>query len=106
MIAEEFSITPDDDTLEIVLKMGKFEARAVEAFNEAVEQQWTKGIHSAIIDMKAVEFIDSSGVGALLALRKRLPVDSPDITLVRPQKGILSVLEMLRLHRIFRIEEA
>ncbi|MGE9293201.1 MAG: STAS domain-containing protein [Puniceicoccales bacterium] len=105
MSKEQFSFSQNNGKVSVVLSTAKFDAQAAETFNEVVREQWRADIHSVTIDMKAVEFIDSSGIGALLALRKRLPADSADVTLVNPQSGITNVLEMLRLHRVFRLEE-
>lgn len=54
-----------------------------------------------IIDMENVTFIDSSGIGALLSFYKQ--IGSP-LTLRYPTPAVLSVLELLRLHRVFEIE--
>ena len=50
-----------------------------------------------------VDFIDSSGVGALLGVYKRLSGDEPNLQLKRLQPPVQSVIELLRLHTIFDI---
>jgi anti-sigma B factor antagonist len=60
------------------------------------------GITRVVIDLGPVEFIDSSGVGALLALCKRLPAGAV-VQLTRVQAEVRTVLELLRLHRVFEI---
>lgn len=61
----------------------------------------TQGCKHVIIDMEKVTFIDSSGIGALLSFYKQL---GSQLTLRHPTPAVLSVLELLRLHRVFDIE--
>lgn len=60
------------------------------------------GVSRVVIDLGTVEFIDSSGVGALLALCKRLPAGAA-VQLTHVQAEVRAVLELLRLHRVFEI---
>jgi len=55
-------------------------------------------------DLASLDFIDSSGVGALLSLYKRLPPPNPSVKLLRVKPTVQAVIELLRLHRIFEIE--
>jgi len=66
-------------------------------------QDFTKATNVRI-EMDKIQFIDSSGVGALLSFYKSLSGSSADVVLSNPTPGVLSVLELLRLHRIFTIK--
>lgn len=61
------------------------------------------GSRKLILDMTAVEFIDSSGLGALVSALKRLKqLDTlGEIRLAGVQPGVLAVLQIIRLHRVF-----
>ena len=61
------------------------------------------GERRVCVDLSRVEFVDSSGVGALLSLYKQV---EGKMRLERPTPTVLSVLELLRLHRVFEIEQA
>ncbi len=50
-----------------------------------------------------VRNIDSSGIGALIALRDQIPRGSPTIQLVNPPQHITKVLENCRLNQFFNI---
>lgn len=91
--------------MEVTLGLEKFDASVTEEFKEQLDREWVEGVTSVVVDMSRVAFIDSSGVGALLSLRKRLGSEEEPIVLLRPQSMILRVLEMLRLHRVFRMED-
>lgn len=53
-----------------------------------------------VIDLAAVDYIDSSGIGALVSLRKRLPGDSA-LRLADPSDFVLKILQITGLDRVF-----
>lgn len=55
------------------------------------------------IDLREVDFIDSSGIGALLAVANALPEAARPLRLVNVGPAVLSVLELVRVHRVFEI---
>ena len=91
------------DTLTLNLKVARLDAAAARTFKQEVEAVWTADIKSVSIDMTPVGFIDSSGIGALLSIYKKLPQGSPSVRLVGVTPAVASVIELLRLHRIFEI---
>jgi anti-sigma B factor antagonist len=62
-----------------------------------------RGRRRLIVDLNDVAFIDSSGLGALVAALKALKRidDSGDVRLARVQPGVASLLEVIRLDRVF-----
>lgn len=88
--------------LEIVVAVPEFDASNAAAIKERFrELSAIEPSRPVRVDLSAVDFIDSSGIGALLSLFKST---SQNLTLVRPKPAVLSVLELLRLHRVFPIE--
>lgn len=57
------------------------------------------------IDLSASEFIDSSGLGALLSLQKLMAAQEATVRIVRPSQKALQILELTRLHRVFEIAQ-
>ena len=53
--------------------------------------------------MGDVAFIDSSGIGALLAVQKKIAEVNEAIELHTSQSNVISILELLRLQRVFHI---
>ena len=62
-----------------------------------------QGQHQLIVDLKDVTFIDSSGLGALVSALKTLKRGSGtgDVRLARVQPPVVSLLEIIRLNRVF-----
>jgi len=82
----------------------QFTAATVPDFKAALDAAWNLSISRVILDMRSVEFIDSSGVGALLGIQKRLPFQGEPVTLCNAGPAVTGVLELLRLQRVFKIE--
>jgi len=55
------------------------------------------------IDCSEIDFIDSSGVGALLHVNNLLPEGRRPVILSGVSPSVLSVLELVRVHRLFEI---
>jgi len=57
-------------------------------------------VENVIIDMDNVKFIDSSAISALIFLYKK---NEGNITMINVKENVVSVIEMMGLHRIFDI---
>src|ERR671910_338476 len=62
-----------------------------------------EGNRHLVIDLKDVTFIDSSGLGALVSALKTLKrtTGPGDVRLARLQPPVVSLLEIIRLNRVF-----
>ncbi|MDM8539842.1 STAS domain-containing protein [Desulfococcaceae bacterium HSG9] len=56
-----------------------------------------------VFDMRHVKFFDSSGCGVLLTCLKTLTNSGGDLKLCRIHKSVLTLFELLRIHRIVEI---
>ncbi len=56
-----------------------------------------------VVDLSKADFLDSSGIGALVHLAKQARDAGGDVTLVAPSKPVMNVLTMLRMDRFFEI---
>lgn len=93
----------EDGVLHAALSINRLDASSSQDFKKQVEAIWSPEVSRVELDFEKVDFIDSSGVGALLGVYKRLPGDEPNVRLKRVQAPVQSVIELLRLHRIFDI---
>lgn len=53
------------------------------------------------LDLQAVTMIDSSGVGAIVSLFKRLKADGGQVNVVNAHDQPLAVLKLLKLDKVF-----
>jgi anti-sigma B factor antagonist len=61
--------------------------------------------HKLVLDMGRVKFVDSRGCGAIISCLKHVSADGGDLKLCNVKPEVLSVLELIRLHRICEIVE-
>jgi anti-sigma B factor antagonist len=94
----------EGDTIYLTIFSPRVDASIVAQFKEEVAAAWRPGLSRAVVEMSAVEFIDSSGIGALLSVYRQIPKSADAVTLRRLRPQVQSVIELLRLHRIFKIE--
>ena len=55
------------------------------------------------VDLSKTDFIDSCGLGALIALHKTACARKGAVRLVNPRPSVLQVLELTRMHQLFQI---
>lgn len=94
----------ENGVLRVELSVSRLDASASREFKRQVDEIWSPEVNQVELDFRQVYFIDSSGVGALLGVYKRLPSTDGQVRLTSVQAPVQSVIELLRLHRIFEIE--
>ena len=72
-----------------------------ERLQEAVRELLDTGHRRILLNLEQVRYIDSSGLGELLALKKAVLVAGADLKLLHPQKKIYSVLADTSLSKVF-----
>jgi anti-sigma B factor antagonist len=55
------------------------------------------------VDLSALTFLDSSGLGTLISLHKTLRSRNGTVRLLKPAPAVRQILELTRLHRVFEI---
>jgi len=81
----------------------RLDAEVAGEFRSALLDAVARGDRRLVVDLVAVDFIDSSGLGALVsALRHLKQLDrAGDIRLANVQPPVSAVLEIIRLNRVF-----
>jgi anti-anti-sigma factor len=64
-----------------------------------------EGVRQVVIDFKDVPFIDSSGVGEVLRLFKRLRDTGGEIVLANPNQKLRDLFLMYRFNQFMKIRE-
>lgn len=90
------------DTLQIssVAQLGEANARA---FRDWVNREFHQGHRNIEVDLSQTTFVDSSGLGALVALHKAARRRSGTLRLVNPRPPVQQILELTRLDGILEI---
>ena len=59
--------------------------------------------NSVVVDMKNVNYMDSSGIGALVAGQKKMKAHNGKFALINIHDDVLNILKLATLDRFFRI---
>ena len=89
----------------LVTVTGSLNAAIAESFRNQFGAwfQHQPDVKQVVLDLGGVSFMDSSGLGALLANFKRVAERGGDMALARPQPNVKMVLEITRTNRILRV---
>ncbi|OHD65393.1 MAG: hypothetical protein A2176_15680 [Spirochaetes bacterium RBG_13_51_14] len=64
----------------------------------------TDGTHrSVIVDMRDVNYMDSSGIGTLVAGHKKMRAHNGKLALLNPHEDVLNILRLATLDKFFKI---
>ncbi len=81
----------------ITLGAGDLELRKV------VQDELDKGNLLVALNLAGVEYIDSAGLGELVACKKRATAKGGDVKLIMPSESVYKVLSIVSLHLVFEI---
>ena len=96
-----YDISVNTNSVEVCIAVKSLDASNAVELKTLLKEIDLQGKDRVVINLKNVEFMDSSGIGVLLSLYKQY---NQNVSLKQPSASVLSVLELLRLHRVFEIE--
>jgi len=102
-MSDQFLKRVEGDTIYITFKLPRLDASAAGTLKSELKLDQDPEVKHAEIEIGNVEFIDSSGVGVLLGIYRKLAGDDARVNLINVRPSVQLVLELLRLHRIFSI---
>lgn len=91
-----------DETVEVSGLDGLDASNSVE-FRDRVRASMSAAQRFIEIDLSCTTFLDSNGLGALIALHKTTCARNGLVRLVNPTPPIQQLLELTRMHRIFEV---
>ena len=87
--------------LRLEVLTSRLDASSARELREELAMIWRPDLGEVVVDLAQVDFIDSSGMGSLLSIHRRLPEKHSPVRLVNVRPAVQSVLELVRLHRVF-----
>jgi anti-sigma B factor antagonist len=93
------------DGCAVVRAGGEIDAQTVHTFHRIVTQAANLASH-VVIDLDHVTFVDSSGLGGLIAARNSARERGGSLSLVAPPPMVRRLLGATRLHDIFAIYDS
>ena len=58
---------------------------------------------SLVIDLSAISYLDSSGIGTLIGVKKELEKRGGDVRLTGINPGVQAIFDTIRAHRVFEM---
>src|SRR5947209_18741065 len=99
-----------DSGVTVLAPTGRLDVAGAPALKDAVSEAMKNGKPRLVIDMEGVSFVDSSGLGSVVAALKQLRSSQGDLRLAAPNQQVRVVLELTTLDRVFpyyaTVEEA
>lgn len=90
------------DTLKIS-GLTELNATNAAAFRDEARAALTDAVTTLDVDLSTTTFLDSSGLGALIALHKTMVSRGGCLRILKPTPTVLQILELTRLHRVLEI---
>lgn len=81
----------------ITLGAGDLELR------KAVQDELDKGNLNIVLHLQGVDYVDSAGLGELVAVKKRAAAKGGNVKLVMPSESVYKVMSIVSLHLVFEI---
>lgn len=95
-----------DGTKALVTVRGEIDLATQADFRAVLSDLVVSGQINLSIDLSGVEFIDSTGLGALIGARRRVHAFNGSLRLLSPSDPVMKVFSVTGLNRVFDIEEA
>lgn len=98
----QIATTRQGDVLVITVGETRLDARSAGSFRELVAEFIRAGHSKIVLNLTAVEFIDSSGLGALIAILKTLGPHG-GLVFCGIQQSIARLFQLTRMDKVFVI---
>jgi anti-sigma B factor antagonist len=95
--------TERKDTTLHVTEIRELTAGVAPDVKNQLRQHFKDGLINIDFDCSTLDFVDSSGLGALISMQKLANERGGKLRLLSPKPSVIQVLELTRLHRVFEI---
>ncbi|MBC9246136.1 STAS domain-containing protein [Paracoccus sp. 11-3] len=98
----QFIVADGGPYLHVTVQESRIDAAIATGFKDKLRSIVVTAKKPVLLDMRGVDFMDSSGLGAMIAVRKALPENLP-IVLDGVTPNVERVFRLTRMDRVFRI---
>jgi anti-sigma B factor antagonist len=99
-----------DNGVTVVAPTGRLDVAGAPALKDAIGEVLKNGTPRVVLDMEGISFVDSTGLGSVIAALKQIRSSQGDLRLAAPNQQVRVVLELTTLDRVFpyysTVEEA
>jgi anti-sigma B factor antagonist len=98
--------TRDVDGTTVVTVGGEIDVYTAPKLRDKITELVAAGVYDLVIDMEAVEFLDSTGLGVLVGGLKKVRAHDGSLQLVCTQDRLLKIFRITGLAKVFVIHES
>jgi anti-sigma B factor antagonist len=98
----EIDTSDVDGRIAVVRLDGRLNMVAAPRLKGAIEDVVARGSTHVVVDLSAVSFMDSSGLGALIAALKKARQSQGDLRIAGVNEQVATVLQLTNLDRVLR----
>jgi anti-sigma B factor antagonist len=92
------------DKIDIIsFSVNKINALIIDEIREGILKVFDNSNSKVIIDLKGVEYVDSSGFGCFLSIMKAARNNYGVLKFANPEPRVIELFETLHLHTVFQI---
>ena len=99
-----------DNGVTVVAPTGRLDVAGAPALKDAISEALKNVQPRVVLDLEGVSFVDSTGLGSVIAALKQVRSSQGDLRLAAPNQQVRVVLELTTLDRVFpyysTVEEA
>jgi anti-sigma B factor antagonist len=100
-VSLEVQTRQTDAGVTVVAPSGRLDVAGAPTLKAAIGEAVKNGTPRLIIDMEGVSFVDSTGLGSVIAALKLVRGSKGDLRLAAPNQQVRVVLELTTLDRVF-----
>ena len=95
--------TREEDGRAIVAVGGEIDVYTAPKLRDQITELVSSGTYNIVIDLEAVEFLDSTGLGVLVGGLKKVRAHDGSLDLVCTQERLLKIFRITGLSKVFLI---
>ncbi len=89
--------------IQVIEPIGILDSTKAEEFRQSVEDLLQNGAETILVDLKDITFIDSSGLGTLVVLLKKIRGLNRSLCLCSTNDQVRMLFELTSMDRVFEI---
>jgi anti-sigma B factor antagonist len=96
----------EDGKVQILACRGRMDAQVSGFLKGRIQELLDKGATELVLDLDGLEFLDSSGLGAIVSCLRRIKEKKGEIKLAGLRPEVRSIFDITRVSRLFHICES
>lgn len=93
----------DDGSVAVVHLSGELDASTAPELRNCLAELFLAGRRRVVLDMAELDFIDSTGLGVIVAALKRFDADGGAVVAQSPKHRVRKVFELTKLDTVFLV---